>query len=69
MSEFESSCAKLSSMNVLPVFFTLFIVLVDSFVLYPVPLIICSKLSLFDFGRDGLFSVLHLLVHISPNRK
>jgi hypothetical protein len=59
----------LSSVVVLLAFFCDLDVLLESYVTYPTPLVISSKLSLFKFCCVDLFSVLHLLLHMSPDRK
>jgi hypothetical protein len=55
------SSSMLSSVVLLLAFFCDLDVLLESYVTYPTPLVISSKLSLFKFCCVDLFSVLHLL--------
>jgi hypothetical protein len=63
------SSSVLSSVVLLLAFFCDLDVLLESYVTYSTPLVITSKLSLFKFRCVDLFSVLHLLLHMSLDWK
>jgi hypothetical protein len=63
------SSSVLSSVVLLLAFFCDLDVLLELHVTYPTPLVISSKLGLFKFCCVDLFSVLHLLLHMSPDWK